>query len=143
MSDRLHLPVLSKIEHTVESGTHRNTSGVVVCRSECTEHLAFYILYSSCIRIVLLLGLSEEPVHTVGHARSYIDVLHKREVRETDLEVMCHTILELVKQTRLFELAGLEADLVLQRGVVAEGELLIERLLSDSVLLLERIETAH
>ena len=43
-----------------------------------------------------------------------IDVFESREVRKTDLEVVCHTILELVPEAWLVELRGLEVDSVLE-----------------------------
>ena len=111
--------------------------------SECAERLAFYIFYLASVRVICLLGLSEEPVHSIADARSDVYVLEEREVRKSDLEVVCHAVLELVPESRLVELGSLEVDLVLQGGVVTEGELLVKTLLSDSVLSLERIESAH
>ena len=53
---------------------------------------------------------------------------------------MSHTVLELVKKARLLELRSLEVDLVLERGIITERELLIPFFFSYSDLLFERIE---
>ena len=143
MSDGLELSVFSEVEETIDTRVHGDASGVVMCGSECSECLCLNIFHHSCIRIVLLFCLAEEPVHTVGDTRCDIDVFQQCEIRKTDLEVVCHTILELVPEAWLVELRCLEVDPVLQRGVVAEGEFFVETLLTDSVLSFERIESAH
>ena len=114
MSDRLYPSVLSEIEHTVNSSTHRNTSGVVVSGSECTECLALDIFNDSGFRIVFLFRLTEEPVHSVLHARSDVDVFECSEVRKSDLEIVSHSVLELIKKARLLEFRSLEIDPVLE-----------------------------
>mgnify|MGYP006315411611 FL=1 len=111
--------------------------------TECSECLSFYVFYLACVRIIVLLGLPEEPVHAVADARSDVYVFQECEVRKSDLEVMRHSVLELVPESRLVEFGCLEVDPVLQRGVVSEGEFLVETLLAHSVLSLERIESAH
>ena len=97
-----------------------------MCCSECAEYSALDILnaHFSSLRIYysLLLCLSEEPVHTVADARCDVDVFQESEVRKSDLEVMSHTILELVPEVRAVEIefTCLEIDPVLKRGVVTE-----------------------
>ena len=118
MTDRLQFSVHSEVEQTIDSGAGRDTSRVVVRRSECSEHLTLDIFYLSRLCIIFLLSVSEEPVHSVTYAWSDIDVFQQGEVRKTDLEVMCHTILEFVPESRLIELRGLEADPVLKRSVI-------------------------
>ena len=55
---------------------------------------------------------------------------------------MGHAVLELVKKTILSEFARLEVDLVLQSGIVTEGDLFPGLFLAHPVFLLERIEGA-
>ena len=86
---------------------------------------------------------TEEPAHSVLDTRSDINVLECSEVRETDLEVMVHTVLELVHETWLTEFRCLEVDLVLQGSVVSEREFFIPFFLTDPYLLLERIESVY
>ena len=64
-------------------------------------------------RIEFVVGLAEEPVLSVTYARREVQVLCQCEVRKTDLEVVCHTILELVHEAVFHEFRGLEADFVL------------------------------
>ena len=56
---------------------------------------------------------------------------------------MSHSILELVHESRFPEFGSLEINLVLKGSVVAKRELLVEPLLPDPVLDLERIESRH
>ena len=56
---------------------------------------------------------------------------------------MGHTVLETVIEPGLPELGCLEADLVLEGRVVSYGNLLVDTLLSNPVLLLERVYGAH
>ena len=56
---------------------------------------------------------------------------------------MGHSVLELVRESRLSELLSLEVDLILDGGVVTEGDFLPGLFLTHSVLLLERVERAH
>ena len=114
MSDSLYPSVLSEIEHTVNSSTHRNTSGVVVCCAERAESLALYVFYPVCLRVVFLFGLTEEPVHSISDARSDVDVFEGSEVRKSDLEIVSHSVLELIKKARLLEFRSLEIDPVLE-----------------------------
>ncbi len=93
--------------------------------------------------IVGVFLLAEEPVLGVGHAGREADVLEKLEVRKADAEVVGHSVLHLVEEVGLAEIGGLEAYLVLQRGVVAEGYLFVEPLLADPVLPLEGVDGAH
>ena len=149
MSYGLQLSVFSEVEKTIESGVHRDATRVVVCGSECAEYSSLDILnaYFACLRIHygLLFGLSEEPVHSVADAWSDIDIFQKGKVRESDLEVMCHSVLESVPEIRTVQVkfTCLEVDSVLECSVVTKGELLVEALLADSVLPLERVESVH
>ena len=97
--------------------------------TKCAECLSLDILHSSCVRIVFLFSLAEEPVHSIGDAWSDVYILECREVRQTDLEIMGHTVLELVPESRLVEFRSLEVDLVLEAGVITKGEFLIKFLL--------------
>ena len=140
MSDGLQLSMHTEIEETIDSGTHGDTSRIVMGCSECTEHLALYILYLLSLIVIFLLRLPEEPVHSVADAWSDIDIFHQCEVRKTDREVMGHTVLELIPETWLVELRCLEVDSVLKRCVITKRELLIPLLLTYSVLLLEWVK---
>ena len=104
MADCLQFTMLSKIEHTIESSTHGYVSGIVMCCSECSECLALDVFHHAGVRIVLLLRLAEEPVHTVAYTRRDVDVFEQGEVRKTNLEGVSHTILEFIKESRLIEL---------------------------------------
>ena len=77
-----------------------------------------------CLRIIDGLAGPEEPVLTVAYRRVEIQVFEELEARQTDIEVVVHTVLETVCKglsSELFlELARLEVDLVLERGTVAE-----------------------
>ncbi len=117
-------------------------SGVVVRSSESAEGLALYILHAPGVRIVFLVGPAEKPVHSVVYRRRDIDIFEQGEIGQSNLEIMAHAVLELVQEARLVELRSLEAYLVLQGSIVAEREFLIEFLLADPVLLLERIKPA-
>ena len=143
MPDGLKLTVFAKVEQTVKSGIHRDASGVGVSCAKGSECLSFYVFYLSCVWVIFLFSLPEEPVHSIADARSYVYVFQQCEIRKSDLEVVSHTVLELVPESWLIELRCLEVDPVLQRGVVAEGEFFVETLLTDSVLSFERIESAH
>ena len=143
MSNGLQPSVPAKVEHTVETGTHGQASGICLRDSECSECLSFYVFDLSKFSIVLFFRLTEEPVHAVRYTWRDVYVLECSEVRETDLEIMGHSVLELVHKSRLAELRCLEADLVLERCVVSERELLVPFLLADSLFLLERIESVH
>ena len=143
MTDRLHLAMFSELEETVDSCTHRDTSGVVVRGSEMAECLAFDLLHLSGFRIIFLLYLLEVPVHSVLDTRGDIDVFECREVRKSDLECMCHTVLEFIPESGFVEFGCLEVYPVLEGSIVTEGEFLIEFLLSYPMLSLERIESAH
>ena len=140
MSDSLELTMLSEVEDTVDTRTHGYTSRVVVGRSEGTECLSFHVLHLAGFRIVFLFRLPEEPVHAVGDARRHVDIFEGSEVRKADLEIVGHTVLELVEESRLVELGCLEVDPVLEACIVTQRELLIELLLSYTVLSLERIK---
>ena len=142
MSDSLKFTMLSKIEYTIQTRTHGYTSGVVMSSSECAEHLSFDVFNLSRVRVIFLLSIPEEPVHTITYARCDVYVFEEREVRKTDLEIVGHTILELVPEAWLVELGGFEIDPVLQRCVISEGEFLIPLLLADPVLAFERVESA-
>ena len=112
--------MFAEVHDTVQSGTHGYATRVIVGGSECTEHLSFHVFNLARVRIVYLLRVSEEPVHTIRHTRGDVDVFQEREVRKTDLEVVVHTVLELVPESWLVELGRLETDPVLERGVVTE-----------------------
>ena len=133
--------MFTEVHDTVQSGTHGDATRVVVCGSKCTEHLSFHVFNLAGFGIVHLFRIAEEPVHAIRYARRDIDIFEEREVWKTDLEVVVHTVLELVPESWLVELGCLEADSVLKRGVVTEGELLIPFLLTDSDFLFERVET--
>ena len=45
------------------------------------------------------------PVHTVTDARSDVYVFEQGEIRQTDLEIVGHTVLHLVPESRLSEFA--------------------------------------
>ena len=107
------------------------------------ESLAFDLLYLAGLRIVFLFNLLEIPVHSVLDTRSDIDVFECRKVRKSDLECMCHTVLEFVPESGFVEFGCLEVYPVLEGSIVTEGEFLIEFLLSYPMLPLERIESAH
>ena len=114
MSDCLKLPMFAEIEHTIESRTHGYASGIIVRCSKCTECFSFYIFHHSGFRIVLLFRLAEEPVHSVLYTRSDVDVLEGSEVRQSDLEIMSHSVLESVQKSGLLEFRSLEVDSVLK-----------------------------
>ena len=141
MTDRLQFSVHSEVEQTIDSGAGRDTSRVVVRRSECSEHLTLDIFYLSRLYIIFLLSVSEEPVHSVTYSWSNVDILHKGEVRKTDLEIVVHTVLELIPKSRLIEFRCLEVDSVLQRCTISERKLLEPLFFSDSMLELEWIES--
>ena len=107
------------------------------------ELLSHLHLHAVGLAVEIGLALAEEPVHAVAHARSDIKVLQKGEIRKLDGEVVGHTVLELVQETRLAELRRLEIDLVLQGRVVAQREFLVDAFLADPVLSLERVESRH
>ena len=67
------------------------------------------------------------------------------EVRKSYLEIMRHSVLELIPEFRTVEIefTCLEVDSVLKCCVVTEREFLIETFLADSVLPLERVESVH
>ena len=132
--------VPAKIEHSIDTGAHRHGAGIIVRRPERTELLSHLCLHAVCLRIKICLALPEEPVHAVAYVRSHIQILEQCEIRKLDGEVVRHSVLELVHEPRLAELGSLEVDLVLDGGVVAKRELLVETLLPDPVLDLERIE---
>ena len=100
----LKFPVLSEVEESVQTRTHGYASGVIVGGSESAEHLSFYVLYAACVGVVFFLGVPEEPVHAVAYTRGDVDVFEKSEVRQSDLEIMGHTVLELVPEARFVEL---------------------------------------
>ena len=54
---------------------------------------------------------------------------------------MGHSVLEFVHESVFHKFRGLEIHLVLQRGVITEGELLIELLLTYTILSLERVKS--
>ena len=114
MSDGLKPTMFSEVEHTVESGAHRYASRVVVCGSESSERLSFDILHHSSVRIIDLLHVAEEPVHTIAYTWRDIYIFQQGKVRKSDLEIMVHAILELIKESRLVEFRRLEIDLVLE-----------------------------
>ena len=143
MPDGLYLVGLSEIEHTVEPGAHGEASGVCLRNAEVAELSTGLCLHLVGLRIELIFGLAEEPVHSVADARSEIQVFRNGEIRQSDLEIMGHSVLEPVQEARLLEVGNLERHLVLEGGAVSEGELLVEFLLADSVLSLERIEPRH
>ena len=143
MPDGLYFPVLPEIEETIEPRVCGKASGIVVRCPESPELAGINLLHLVSGRIVFSFSLSEEPVHAVADARREIDVFEQCECRQPYLEVVRHSVLELVQESRLVEFGGLEINLVLQRGAVSEREVLVELLLAHSVLLLERIEAAH
>ena len=135
--------MFTEVEYTIQSGTHGDTAGVVMSSTECAEHLALNIFHHSRIGVIDLLCIPEEHVHAIGYTRGDVDVFQEGEVRKTDLEVVVHTVLELVPESRLVELRCLETDSVLERCAVTEREFLIPFLLTDSLLLLKRIESCY
>ena len=135
--------MLSELEETIDTGTHGYTSGISMRSSEMAECATLYIFHLSCLRVIFLLVFPEIPVHSVLNARSHIDVLECREVRQTDLEIVGHSVLELIPESRLVELRCLEIYPVLESGVITERELLVELLLADPVLSLERVEAVY
>ena len=56
---------------------------------------------------------------------------------------MGHYVLEFVHESVFHKFRGLEIHLVLQRGVITEGELLIELLLTYTILSLERVKSLY
>ena len=110
----LEFTVLAEVEDTVESRTHGYASGVVVCGSEFSEHLSLDVFNSARIRIIFFGSLPEEPVHSVTDARGDVDIFEQGEIRQSDLEIMGHTVLEFVPETWFVEFGSLEIDPVLQ-----------------------------
>ena len=143
MPYRLDFPVPAEIEHTVKSGIHRQASGIVMGGAESAELAAFTFFHTVCLRVVIPFRLVEKPVHSVCNARSHIDILEQGKIRKAYLEIMRHTVLELVPETGLVEFGGLEIYLVLKSRAVSERELFIELFLADPVFPFERIEPAH
>ena len=142
MTDCLDLVRAAEIEHTVQAGAHGKASGICLGDSECAELPAVLSLHLVGFRIEHIIRLAEEPVLAIADARGEIQVLGKREVRKPDLEIVCHSVLELVQEALFHELGRLEINLVLECCAVAEGEFLVEFLFADAVFLLERIESA-
>ena len=96
--------MLSEIEHTVEPGAHAYAPGIVMSCSKISEILAIHRFNLLCFRIINLLVLSEEPVHSVGNGRSDIDIFQQSEIRKSYLEIMRHTTLEFIGKPRFHEL---------------------------------------
>ena len=143
MPDGLYLTVLAEIEQSVESGVCRDAPGVGVCGPECAELLSLYFFHGIRVGVIHPFRGVEKPVHAVAYARSEVYVLEEREVRQTDLEIVGHSVLELVQKSRLVELGSLEIHLVLYRGAVAERKLFVKLFLADPVFSFERVEPAH
>ena len=143
MPDGLDLMRLSEIEHTVKPGAHGQATGVVLAYAECAELSGIMRFHPVRLRIVFIIGLPEEPVLAIAYTRCEVQILCKRKVRQTYLEVVSHSVLELVHESLLHELRRLEIDSVLQGRTVSEREFLIELFLSHAVLFLERIKSRY
>ena len=104
MPDCLYFTVLAEIEQTIEARAHGYASGICVGGTECAEHLALHVFHPSCLLIVYLVRGVEEPVHSVAYARGDVDVFEQGEVRQSNLEVVRHSVLHLVPESRLVEL---------------------------------------
>ena len=63
--------------------------------AQSAEHSAFTVLDGVGLLIEIGLLLVEEPVHSIGHGRSHVDILEQGEIRKTDLEIVRHTVVEL------------------------------------------------
>ena len=83
------------------------------------------------------------PIHSVTDARSDIYILEEREIRQSNLEIVSHSVLELVRKSRLPEFLCLEVYLVLERRAITYREFFVKLFLSDTILFLERIYPAH
>ena len=143
MPDGLDPVELAEIVHAVQARADRCAPGIALRDAEGAELTALDRFGLVRLRVVDILGLAEEPVHAVTDAGGDVDVLEQGEGRQADREVVVHAVLELVQELRrdaAFQLGHLESDLVLQGRVVAEGYLLIDLLLADAHLALERIE---
>ena len=138
----LHLTVLAEIEHTVDTGAHRDGTGIVLSDAETAERLAFHHLYLVRLPVINRFTGSEKPVLFVADGRVEGEVLQELETWQAYIEVMAHSVLEFVGKARLIELLRLKADLVLERGVVAEGDFLPRLFLTHPVFLFERIKSA-
>ena len=143
MSEGLKLASFPEIERTVDSGAHRYGTGICLGYSEMAELMSLHGLDLVLFRVVFIFGLSEEPVHSVADGRGDIDIFHNHERRKTNVEIVGHSVLQSVEHINLPELRCLEIYLVLESRAVSERYLFVEFLLSDPVLLLERIDCAH
>ena len=143
MAYRLDLVALAEIEHTVKARAHTQASGICLRDSEFAEKPAVHLVQPAGLAVVGIVSLPEEPVHSVTYARGEVKILQKGKIREPNLEIVLHSVLELVREAFLAEFRGFEGYLVLERCAVAQGELLVELFLADAVLLLERIEPGH
>ena len=114
MSDRLDLPMSSEIEHTIETRAHGYASGICLGDANGAECLAFNRFNLTKFGIIFFFGLAEEPVHAVLYTRCDVDILEGCEVRQANLEIMGHSVLELVEKSRLSEFGCLEVDSVLK-----------------------------
>ena len=120
MPDSLYLVGLAEIEHTVEPRTHGEASGICLGNAEVAELSSGMRLHLVGLRIELIFGLAEEPVLAVAHARGEIEIFRNGEVRQANLEVVRHAVLELVEEARLLQLRSLESDLVLEGRAVSQ-----------------------
>ena len=140
MPDGLHPAGPSEIEHTIQSRAHRQAARIIMGHADRAELLAPDLFHLSCFFIVHEFRFPKEHVHTVGNGWRHLEVFEQGEVRQADLEVVGHAVLEPVRKAVLHEFGSLETDLVLQGGVIGERYLLVDAFLADPVLDLERIE---
>ena len=145
---RYHVPyglelAASEIEHAIKPGAEGCTGREVLSNTEILEKSGSFCLKLVRLGIVILVLGTEEPVHAVRHGGSQGEVLEYGECRKSYGEIVRHTRLHLVPEIRVAHLAGLEIDLVLEGGVVAQGKLLVPLLGTYPVLPSERIETVY
>ena len=141
MPDGLQFAALAELEHTVDAGVHGDAARIGLGDAERAELVAPDGLHLVGIGVVAAGLFPEEPVHAIADARGELQVFEERETGQADGEIVVHAVLHPVEHVAVeAELAGLERHLVLQGRTVAEGDLLVEALLADAVLPLERIE---
>ena len=144
MADGLDSMELSEIVHAVQTRADRGASGITLRDAESAELPALDGLRLVGLGVVDVIGLAEEPVHAVAHAGGDVDILEQGKRRQADREVVRHAVLELVQEIprdTAFEFRHLETDLVLQRGVITEGNLFVNLFLADTHFPFERIES--
>ena len=114
VSDCLQTLVLAEIEQSIEPCTHRNATGIGLANTKCSELFADFSgrhtgsRHKFSLVVVfrfneLELRRTEMPVHSVTYARSDVYVFEQGEIRQTDLEIVGHTVLHLVPESRLSE----------------------------------------